>query len=81
MNDRRAEFLAMVGDVCRSARLAQIPVTVKVADGTSVSGVPRPHEADGPDAEVDHTGWSDDLQVNGHVVSLESVVEIQVGSP
>jgi hypothetical protein len=77
MDDRSAHFLTLVGRVCESARLAELPVALVLEDGQRLEGQPRPVEADGKQ-EVDDTGYADEVIIGDHRVRLAEVVELHV---
>ncbi|CAA9478212.1 MAG: hypothetical protein AVDCRST_MAG85-489 [uncultured Solirubrobacteraceae bacterium] len=62
MDDTTAQFFVMLGSVCDNARLADIPVTVRLADGREISGIPQaPASPALGDDELDNTGYRDEL--------------------
>lgn len=80
MNDRRAHFLIMVGDSCLAAGIGELRVEIALRDGTRASGVPSPQVAARPLEEIDGTGYSKKLLLNGMSVELDEVVEFTVFS-
>jgi hypothetical protein len=81
MDDRRAHFLTMVGDVCVAAGVAGITVELLLSDGRRVTGVPSPQAPDNESRPVGDTGYSSLLVVDGSPTRLEDVVEFLIHSP
>ena len=81
MDDQRAQFLIMVGDACVAAGLASLPVQLLLRDQARVQGIPSPSAESDTSQEVDHTGYAQDLLIEGSRVSLEDVVAFEVRSP
>lgn len=79
MNDRRSHFLTMTGDVCAAAGLANLDVEILLASGATTSGVPS--SISGTNTELDQTGYSNRLFVNGEPVALDDVVGFIVRTP
>ena len=67
----------MLGDMCAAASLARLSVEVITEDGKRVTGVPSPHTPVDGD-EVDHTGYANELLIDGQSVRLDTIVEITV---
>ena len=81
IDDRTAQFLIIVGDVCESARVARLPVTVQTYDGRSLTGVPGRAASMGGDSQVDETGMRRSIAVGDEDVELETVSTITVDVP
>jgi hypothetical protein len=81
MDDRRAHFLTMLGDVCVAAGLASIPVEFLLSDGRRVAGTPSPQPANGGSPSVEDTGYSSLLLIDGASTQLENVVEFLIRTP
>ena len=82
MDDRRAHFLVLVGNVCNDARTGAFAVELVMGDGDTHSGVPDPKPAtDDSRDEVDSSGWSEDLRIGGTSVHLQDVSEIHIYGP
>jgi hypothetical protein len=77
MDDRAAHFLTLVGRVCESAQLADLPVALVLADGERLEGQPRPIAANG-DGEVDDTGYGQTVLIGDRQVRLADVVEVHL---
>jgi hypothetical protein len=79
MDDRTAHFMVLVGRVCESAALADLPVALVLANGDRLDGHPEPVPADGDgDGEVDHTGYANAILVGDRRVALADVVEVHL---
>ena len=81
MDDRRAHFLTMLGDVCVAAGVAGITVELLLSDGRRVTGIPSPQPADNDSRPVSDTGYSSLLLMDGAPTQLEDVVEFLIHSP
>jgi hypothetical protein len=81
MDDRRAHFVTMLGDVCLAAHLGRIPVELLLGDGVRVSGTPVPQVADGGSPPVSDTGYASWLLIGGCATHLEDVVELVIRAP
>ena len=77
MDDRAAHFLTLVGRVCESAQLAELPIALVLASGEQLEGHPRPIPANG-EHEVDDTGYSNIILVGSRRVALDDVVEVRL---
>jgi hypothetical protein len=78
MDDRRAEFLILVGDICLSAARARLAVEVEHLDGARVGGVPTSvTPARGAD-EVDGTGYGNTIRINDATIHLRDVTRCTV---
>jgi hypothetical protein len=74
VDDRRAQFVIAIGDLCTAAALASLEVDVRLSDGSSLHGVPsRPRPESGRE-ELDDTGYANGLQIGDRVVALADVV-------
>jgi len=81
MNDRRAHFLTMLGDVCVAAGLGSMRVELLLSDGSRLAGTPSPHPATEGGSPTDETGYSSTLLIDGASAQLEDVVEFVVRTP
>ena len=81
MDDRRAHFLTMLGDVCIGAGLASISVEFVLSDGTRVSGTPSAQVADDDTQHANDSGYASLVHVNGDAAQLEDVVELVIRTP
>jgi hypothetical protein len=78
VDDRRAEFLILVGDVCLAAISAQLVVELGLRDGRDVTGVPtRVTPTSGQD-EFDSTGYTRTVSINDHEVALPEVIRCAI---
>lgn len=82
MDDRRAQFLITIGDMCLAANLAGLVVRVRSRDGSegAARGVPYLREGVAGEA-VDDTGYRRSLIVNDRLVDLEEIVECTICAP
>lgn len=82
MNIETEHFLILVGQVCDQARMAKLAVEVRTREGRSYTGVPAPRRArPGDPREVDDTGFTNELEVDGEMVRLDEVLEICLRMP
>jgi hypothetical protein len=81
MDDRYAEYLIAVGQLCAAAELARLQLEVVTADGQVVIGpVGSPRMADG-DVELDHTGLQRTVRIDDAIVNLDEIVRCTVHPP
>ncbi len=81
MDERVAHFFVCVGRMCGDARVARLTVSLTLASGEQVVGVPElPRETEGAD-ELDTTGYADAVTVDGVTVPLSDVVEARIRRP
>ena len=81
MDERAAQFFVSVGRMCADAAIARLSVTVRVADGGEIIGVPHaPPPTEGV-KELDETGLPDEIAVDGVVVALSDIVEASLIHP
>jgi hypothetical protein len=80
VDDRFGHFYGLIGDVCESARLAELPVRLHLRDGTVIEGHPRPT---GPEEarELDDTGYGDGIDIDDERVALSDVLRMTVCRP
>jgi hypothetical protein len=81
LQDLRAHFLTMLGDVCLAAGVAGLEVEMVTVHGGRVRGVPSPHPADTSAESFGDTGYASMLQVDGQQVRLADVRAFVVRSP
>jgi hypothetical protein len=79
MDDRRAHFFTLVGELSNAARTAALRVVLRLDDGTEVAGVPVVPHADGQ--ELDDTGYQDRVMIGDTEVALREVSAITVLRP
>jgi hypothetical protein len=78
----REHYWVMIGEICELARTGRLAVEVTTGDGRTLDGIPSPHPVNPDDAaQVDDTGFANDLAVNGEVVGLMDVVELRLRMP
>jgi hypothetical protein len=80
IDDRMAQYLIAIGDVCSAAERASLEVSLVTAAGTTVVGVPYPHEATRGN-ELDDTGYARTFRVNDALVNLDEIVALTVRAP
>jgi hypothetical protein len=82
MDDRRAQFLIAVADLCGAASLAGLEVEVRPAGGPAETarGIPHPHAASGGD-EVEATGYGRTLAIDGRILNLDEVEQCTIFAP
>lgn len=84
MDDRHAQFLIAIGDLCTAAGLAALEVQVRPGreDGEVARGVPRPRPSrDGGEPPADATGYPRTLVVGDRIVNLEDVEACTIYAP
>ena len=82
MDDVTAHFLVAVGDVCESARIARLPVSVRTTGGEDVSGVPEPVPVgESAGNGLDETGYEDTLRIAGRTMRLQEVQQVTLTRP
>jgi hypothetical protein len=81
MDDRYAQFLIAVGDLCVAAALAGLDIEARTTDGVRTVGVPGPlSHADG-DKQFDEGGYDRTFRIDDRVMNLEEIVECTVRAP
>ena len=81
MDDRRAHFLTMLGDVCVAAGLGSMRVELLLSDGSRLVGTPSPHPATEGGSPTDETGDRIRRWIDGVSAQVEDVVEFLVRTP
>jgi hypothetical protein len=84
MDDRRAQFLIAVGDLCTAAGLAGLEVEVRpnVDRSERIRGVPYPHRAADAGADtINETGYARPMAIGDHVIDLDDIHECTVYAP
>jgi hypothetical protein len=81
MDDRHAQFLIAVGDLCSTAAMAGLQVEILDVRGTTTHGIPGAVRSAGGKDAVDDTGYAKAFRVEDHVVDLEDVVQCTIRSP
>jgi hypothetical protein len=81
MDDRYAQFLITVGDLCAAAALAGLEVEACTADGARAVGVPGSIKRTDGDEEVDHSGYARTFLVDGHLLNLDEIIKCSVRAP
>jgi hypothetical protein len=75
MDERRAQFFVGVGRMCADAAIARLRVSLRLASGLEIAGVPDPPAPTEGAGQLDETGLADQIAVAGTVVALSDVVE------
>jgi hypothetical protein len=78
VDDRRSEFLILVGDICLAAGRARLPVEVEHLDGTCVAGVPSQVTPARGGEEVDSTGYGNTIGIGGATINLRDITRCTV---
>lgn len=84
MDDRRAQFLIAVGELCTAAGLAALEVQVRpgLEDGEAACGVPRPWPSrDGGEPPAHATGFPPTFAVGDRIVNLEDIEACTIYAP
>jgi len=84
MDDRCAQFVIAVGDLCTAAGLAGLEVEMwgKRADsGVAARGVPYPQRAVDGGEELEDTGYTRTLVLDGCVIDLSEVEACTIYAP
>lgn len=82
MDERLSQFYVCAAQLCTDARLAELTVSVTLAGGGRVDGIPAaPPETSDPAQELDHTGYEDSVSVGGVEIALSDVVAVAVHRP
>jgi hypothetical protein len=81
MDDRFAEYVIAVGQLCAAAELAKFRLEVLTTTGQVVTGLAgAPRTASG-DQELDHTGLRRTVRIDGALVNLDEIAQCTVHSP
>ena len=77
MDDRYAQFLLAVGELCMTAELARLDIEVLTAGGLRATGVPN---------AMDHRyGYGDEdpraFQIDDHAINLDEIRECALRAP
>ncbi|MFL5863036.1 MAG: hypothetical protein ACJ780_20045 [Solirubrobacteraceae bacterium] len=78
MDDRHAQFLILVGDICQAATRANLSVDVTRVDGTRVSGIPTEITPAFGAQEVDHTGYANRIRINQDEIQLQDIIQCTI---
>ena len=79
MDERHAQFLILLEDVCAGAELADLRIEVQTTQGARVGGVPQ---ATSPAGGIDYAGYDHQTVRVGTVqVPLQDVVNFTVAAP
>jgi len=83
MNDRCAQFMIAVGDLCTAAGLAGLEVEMRRDRVTPAltRGIPYPQRAVDGGEEIDETGYTHTLIVDGLVIDLAEVEACTIYAP
>jgi hypothetical protein len=81
MDERAAQFFVSVGRICGDAAIGRLRVSLRVASGAEIVGVPdAPPPTEGA-RQLDETGLADEIAVDGVVIALSDVVEVALIHP
>lgn len=82
MDNRRAQFLIAVGDLCTAAGLAELEVDLSWrGDGggvRAIRGIPRPTRSCD---ELEEIGYARTLRVDDRVIEMQDVVACTLHAP
>ena len=78
MDDRRAEFLILVGDMCVTAARARLPVELEHLCGARIRGVPTYVARACGTEEVDHTGYGYTIRIDDATINLRDITRCTV---
>jgi hypothetical protein len=81
VDDRVAQFLVSVGNLCADAHVGGLTVQLVLDNGAEIVGVATPPpESEGSD-QLDGTGYVDCVRVDGVDVPLSEVAEATIYRP
>ena len=80
IDDRHAQFLIAVAELCTAAELAHLDVEIRTVDGDRTEGVPRSLRA-GAFERGDETDYSTAFCVSDRLVRLSDIVECTLCAP
>lgn len=78
MDDRRAEFLILVGDICLTAARARLPVELEHLYGARTRGVPTYVNPARGAEEVGHTGYGNTIRIDDATINLRDITRCTV---
>jgi len=81
MDDRYAQFLIAVGDLCVAAALAGLDVEARTADGKRTVGVPGLVRHSDGNEQVDDSGYARTFRIDEHIMHLDEIVECTLRAP
>ncbi len=82
MDERLSQFFVCAAQLCTDARLAELTVSVTLAGGRRIEGIPAPPpETDDPGQMLDETGYADRVSVGGVDVAISDIVAVSVHRP
>ena len=81
LNDRQAQFLITVADLCAAASLAALPVELVTRDGVRTGGVPGSLRRSAGAEQVDDSGYARTFRIDSRLVNLDEIVECTMRSP
>jgi hypothetical protein len=82
VDERLSQFYVCAAQLCADARLAQLTVSMTLAGGERLEGIPAPPpETSDPGQELDETGYAGWVSVGGVDVAFTDVVAVEVSRP
>jgi hypothetical protein len=81
MDDRSAEYVIAVGQLCAAAELANFRLEVLTTTGRVVTGLAGAPRTAAGDQELDHTGLRRTVRIDGALVNLDEITRCTVHSP
>ena len=81
MDDRHAQFLILIGELCLAAANGKLPVTFETTDGSRLIGIPEISTSPGGDDEVDDTGLAGTIHVDGRPMRLQDILRCTITAP
>ena len=81
MDDRYAEYVIAVSELCAAAELASFQLEVLTTEGQVVAGMVGAPRAAAGDAELDHTGVQRTVRIDGALVNLDEIVRCTIHRP
>jgi hypothetical protein len=81
MENRHAQFLIAVGELCLAAETGGLMIDIVTSDGASACGVPGAVRPTGSDRQVDDTGFARMFRVDGRIVDLAAVRACTIRAP
>jgi hypothetical protein len=81
MDDRYAQFLIAVGDLCAVAAIAGLSVETCTADGARTVGVPGSILRTQGGGQVEHSGYARTFRLDDQYVNLDEIVQCTVWAP
>jgi hypothetical protein len=80
MDDRRAQFLIAVADLCAAASLARLEVELRTRGDEVVRGIPHPRYAPAAGHEADGAERGRVVVIDDHILRLDELEECTIYS-